>query len=733
MNPQFNKHTLKHWCRRPSLHLFFLLFLTNFLSYGQDVYEKRQSVILEASIQQNPPRITLHWVLDTANGGYTIWRKAKEDANWIYRIDSLGPKSTSWTDSNVVKGKGYEYQVIKSLPAFPYPNGKANFGSGYIYSGIQLSAKHHRGSCLLVVDSTFKQSLSFELSRLINDIESDGWMASVIYVNRNDSVTRIKNQINSWALDHLDSQRTLFLFGRVPVPYSGNISPDGHSNDHKGAWPCDGYYADLNGKWTDQTVNVNGPGTRNDNLPGDGKFDQSVFPSPLELQVGRVDFSNMNLFPESEEQLLRRYLNKDHAWRTGKLFFSERALIDNNYPNDLEALGQTGWKNFSSMFGFSKIKELPYRQTLAKQSYLWSYGCGGGGPEGASDISNTTYFVSDSLQTAFTLLFGSYFGDWDFPNNFLRASIASRSGLASMWGNRPNWYLHHMALGEHIGYSSLMTMANTKLYYPLTYGNYIHTALMGDPTLRMHIFPPVENLKAKQVGVSLQLTWRGPSNALGYFIYKKTSRNKTFVLQNQVPLADTIYRDPCPDSGMVSYMVKGVELKSSASGSYFNLSSGVSTSILLDHVDWILNPTIINCSGGMSNGSISIRPESGCPPYQFLWDTGEKTAKIQGLSPGVYCVSIRDCMNCTETYCAKIDLTSNTQNLIQSQSWKVLPNPATTYLNVNCPNGYQIYSVSGQLLKQSDRTTLSINISDLQAGIYILKTDTQIGRFIKLD
>ena len=32
---------------------------------------------------------------------------------------------------------------------------------------------------------------------------------------------------------------TIFLFGDIAVPYSGDINPDAHP-DHKGAWPADG-------------------------------------------------------------------------------------------------------------------------------------------------------------------------------------------------------------------------------------------------------------------------------------------------------------------------------------------------------------------------------------------------------------------------------------------------------------------------------------------------------------
>jgi hypothetical protein len=32
---------------------------------------------------------------------------------------------------------------------------------------------------------------------------------------------------------------TIFLFGDLAVPYSGDVNPDAHG-DHRGAWPADG-------------------------------------------------------------------------------------------------------------------------------------------------------------------------------------------------------------------------------------------------------------------------------------------------------------------------------------------------------------------------------------------------------------------------------------------------------------------------------------------------------------
>jgi len=63
----------------------------------------------------------------------------------------------------------------------------------------------------------------------------------------------------------------------------------------------------------------------------------------------------------------------------------------------------------------------------------------------------------------------------------------------------------------------------------------------------------------------------------------------------------------------------------------------------------------------------------------------------------------------------------------------VYPNPANTFINVDCKKGYQIFSSTGQLIKQSSQSTSKINISDLPIGLYILESENQVGRFIKTE
>lgn len=562
----------------------FLLFLlaitaTPYFIAAQNANDAKQSVIIQAEIQTDPPAITLKWKEDTQNAGYTIHRKGKDNSSWASPKGNAMSFETSWTDTTVVLGEAYEYRIQKNLAGYG-----GGLSYGYIYAGIEAPATHQRGACLVVIDSTFKTSLAPEISTLLTDMQMDGWRTQTLYVDRFDAVTTVKDQIKSWANGEPSTYKTLFLLGHVPVPYSGFIAPDGHVPDHQGAWPADGYYGDLDGLWTDQTINTEVPNDpRNDNIPGDGKFDQSSFPTKIELQIGRVDFANMPAFAQSEEELLRRYLQKDHAWRIGMVQAVERGLVQNNFAGFTEGFGQNGWKNFAPMFGYDNVMELPYRATMLTDSYLWSYGCGAGSYTSASGITTTADLANDSLQSVFTMVFGSYFGDWDRSNNLLRATIASGSTLTNAWAARPNWMFHHMALGENIGFASQISMNNNGAVYQSGFSPMsIHISLMGDPTLRMHTLRQINNLTATPDDLDVDLSWEAVDGAMGYFVYKKKANEVDYILLNTDPITDTQYKDICSGQGETDYMVRAVELRSSASGTYYNLSQGKSVRIDID-------------------------------------------------------------------------------------------------------------------------------------------------------
>src|SRR5688572_19413921 len=176
------------------------------------------------------------------------------------------------------------------------------------------------------------------------------------------------------------------------------IYPDLHT-EHLGAWPADVYYGEMDGTWTDATAHKDDcEFPENNNVPGDGKFDQSEIPGDVELEVGRVDMWNLPAFePRSEVELLRRYLRKNHEFRHGRLRAPPRGLIRDNFgvvQDDAPAVD--AWRAFPALFGKNGWKEIgadKFFPTLDSEAYLWAFGAGGGDRDKADGVGWTYDFA----------------------------------------------------------------------------------------------------------------------------------------------------------------------------------------------------------------------------------------------------------------------------------------------------------------------------------------------------
>ncbi len=530
-----------------------------------------------------PPSITLAWPAFAGATGYSLYRREyNATSTWGSSIATLAAGATSFTDASVVVGHRYEYQVSRA--GTPY-------GYGYQLAGIDMPAVDDRGTVVLVVDDSMSAPLASELQRLHDDLVGDGWTVVRFDVSRSAPVTSVKALIRPECLaDPLRTQ--VFLFGHVPVPYSGLINPDGHP-DHYGAWPADGYYADLDGAYTDTSAdntssNPSPARPENRNIPGDGKFDQSALTGTSFVGLGRVDLSNMPSFGLSETELLRRYLGKDHAFRTKAVTAQARGLIDDNFGDfGGEAFAQSGWRNFGELVGPANVASLDWFTTLPTNDYLLAYGCGGGWFQGAGGVGQTSDFAGTSSKAVFTMLFGSYFGDWDVSDNFLRAPLAGAGmGLTCFWAGRPNWIMHPMGLGEPIGSSARLQMVSPYGYPPSGYGaGQVHVALMGDPTLRLHVAQPPSVVSSSVDGAVVHLSWTTSSDAtLGYLVFRSPAANGPFVRVTATPVSGTSF-DDTPGTGAWYYLIKAVHREVSTSGSYIDTSVGSAASVTVVPAD----------------------------------------------------------------------------------------------------------------------------------------------------
>jgi len=593
------------------------------------VDSKDYSVMLSAEVSTENPYIKLIWQESDLVEKYTIKRRDPGKPFWGGDIAELDGSENFWVDDDVNVGNLYEYMVTAhSIGAFNVSGqinnekvdstlAKGFLGYGYILSGIQVpSPDESYGDVLLLIDETMESPLSLEINRLADDLAAEGWGVILQYVARTEdfdgnAVKAVKSIVIDEYTKSSGGLSTVFILGRVAVPYSGNINPDGHP-DHIGAWPADVYYGIIDeNSFTDSVINndTTASRTENKNIIGDGKFDVSKFGiNDVELAVGRVDFYNMPMFYaaiDTEIELLRNYLNKDHAYRNNKMLYQTRAMIEENFKVQskmYEGFASTGWRNFPVLVGNENVTREDWLSALSTDNYLWSYGTGGGSYTSCGGIATSQNIAdAEGINSVFMMLFGSYFGDWDSRNNILRAPLCTNpSALTNCWSARPSWFMHHMGMGYTIGNSTIISQENSSDYrtmallfhpyapydpgnYSITmhFGtNYVHTALMGDPTLRMRMgtVPSPENLSVIQPpGEFVEISWNEPSEGGvdHYNVYSSLSKHGPWTKLNQEPLTETSFIDENLVEGEVFYLVKAYQLQEVPAGSYYNGSRGL--------------------------------------------------------------------------------------------------------------------------------------------------------------
>ncbi len=577
----------------------------------QSMYD---AVRLSAVSNASPPSITLQWEAHNSNStyNYKIYRKNRDDLTWGNAIGNTN--NLQFTDSNVAAGSSYEYRVERDTSGCAHQ-------FGYIYSGVNRDIVDQRGKIILLVDNRFTTSLATDLEQLERDLIGDGWQVLRHDVSKDASVSSIKQIIMSDYNADQANVKAVYLFGHVPVPYSGMHNMDGHEQR---AFPADVYYGDVNGNWSDSSVNNSG--ATNPNVPGDGRFDQKSISAVQngsdlapELFVGRVDFWDMPTFSQSEEALLANYISKAHDYRNKVTTVRQRGWISDRLGqyHHWETPGIGMWHSMVPLVGRNTYADDTTLSSQTSGIYRSQYHpnptvelnngdsvYGNNGSSSAPNYDEHGFIFADANSTAsyshmdesgatsdyrvqdppviFNIMFGSYFGDWDTQNNLLRAPLAqSTYGLSNVWGVWGGWQFHHMAMGEPIGYSVVAThngsvagSGNNGSQY--LYNQYYNITspemnLMGDPTLRMHIVAPVTNVAIN----GSQLSWNASpdQNIVGYHVYRASSIDAAFTRLTSNPTSALSF-DIAGGPANSVYMVRAVKHEVSPSGSYYNLSQG---------------------------------------------------------------------------------------------------------------------------------------------------------------
>lgn len=650
------------------------LFVLNPL-VGQDGIRDR-AVIVKAITQEQPPQIILEWESPSFAVNTQIYRKRTTDPHFpTTPIAQIAAPGNRYTDEDIVQGVLYDYTLVQSTQ-FTQGNQFTTFAWGGITTGVNIEVPGFMGKILIVVDSEIESALQTGYERFKNDLILDGWTVYSVTAQAQDGVPQIKNKIRDWYNQHEDYAAAVLLLGNIPVPYSGNFSstqppPDMHIPDHNGAWAADVYYGIMNENlFTDVANNVDGISREaNKNRPGDGKFDQSTIPTgSVQLQVGRIDMSDLNAISGTYLEKTERYFHKNHAYRY-RLFAAPERSVYTDRLNLLggEAPGRVHYFN-SSLLGIDSILGTSqYFPTVKSQASLFSGVTSTAGYRQINNVGHVDNF-NDSVYSVFNHYFGSYFADWDIDNNFLRGVIAGPGyTLTSIWSGRPVVHFHAMGMGKNIGYCLKHAQSNQLSqfnmgFYPGAFGQSIHISMHGDPTLRLHtVSAPSELVVSPQnQNTQVLLSWNpSPDSQIeGYHIYRAVTPEGPYQKITTAPVTQSLYTDENPWLGDNYYLVRAVKKQHSVSGTYLNLSQGVQglaqqidgdPNIGIEHIEGkkpeivvYPNPGRGSCNVDMPadwiGAKITVRDLHGKICYQAQAESAQHSIQFRDIKAGVYVI-----------------------------------------------------------------------------------------------
>jgi hypothetical protein len=122
---------------------------------------------------------------------------------------TLPGTATSFTDTNVTPGSAHEYRVSKNA-----------LHPAYLYAGIRTPMTEDRGTLLLLIDQSQAAALRKELLRLQRDLADEGWKVIRHDVRATDRPPASRRSSSGCETDPA-RVKTVFLFGHVPIAYSG--------------------------------------------------------------------------------------------------------------------------------------------------------------------------------------------------------------------------------------------------------------------------------------------------------------------------------------------------------------------------------------------------------------------------------------------------------------------------------------------------------------------------------
>jgi hypothetical protein len=543
-------------------------------------------------------KIIFHDSLSNTSEPLFVNKRLLGTTTWSNVAANITPGTGHWIDTNVNNGEVWEYQVKRNNT---WSFASTNYSAvGYTLGAVLNDNSVYKGQMILLVAQDIPTNLATKYFRLKKELTNEGWFVNELVVPKATSwdsgnqVATIKTQIQNIynAAPATDKPKVLFILGHVPMPRCGSanvVAPDDHSQN-AGARGCDGYYADIDGVYTDSaTFNPGGLTTPLAiNLPNDFKWDQDYFPSNIEMAFGRVDFADITDVTTSEMGLIENYLDRLSNYRNVNTGFDmgDKSAFYFGYNNSNDG-------SYRTLLNISKPENV-YQKTDASNHNQWVQN---NGPfkvymqnvlvpsitDWQTYGMNATVYSSDQ----------SYWGFGDVPQpsgvfSRIRALLGVDSKcLIALWTTTSIGLFHQACNGQSIGQALLHTMnhntTNQHLEKPQqqydteAWWNRTHFEIWGDPTISLYQVKPISDLSLTNVSGNPVLQWSPSSDigVLGYHIYESTTELGIYQRISSSIVATTSFTIPNYNPNHW-YMVKAIKLMESGCGKFLQASIGKS-------------------------------------------------------------------------------------------------------------------------------------------------------------
>lgn len=279
----------------------------------------------------------------------TIWTDASGPAS---ATKSRQPLPTRW-----MAGDG-SAKPVHAVPVYvdPLRMIPVEFPTARALSSDRPTAAAASTRILLVVEDSLYASIKTKLQRFVQDLQKEGW-GVLVYRFGSGTAQSLRAYLRSRHKEKGGLAGALFI-GDIPyIVYEMMQSWDNNTSWEYEDFPCDIYYMDVDGAWSDSK-------TDQDVRPGNGKYDTRSGNLGLEIWVGRLQTSNLTCLG-TEAGVLNNYFEKNHLFRTGGLGTAPSALVYDD--DDWSGMGTDDKSNLKKIF--SGVTEISDKEKTTAADY----------------------------------------------------------------------------------------------------------------------------------------------------------------------------------------------------------------------------------------------------------------------------------------------------------------------------------------------------------------------------